>query len=417
MGEPIQRTRWLNALIILLTIVALAFMAQMLWGLLSQFSDIILLFVLAWLVAFALGPLIDLIDGKALLSGVVRLSERLFGHKFAGYLERFRVPRFVAVAALYIALALILVGVIAVLIPSVVQQLKQTTEPDFAKRVSDLTPTLLRWLADIGVRSSDVSAALSGAMGSLQNVATLALQNAFVILSGIMTLVGDLLLVLLLSFLFALDGPRLFRQALDLVPEKYHNDVRMLADTIDRVFGGFLRSALLQAFLVGLGTGIVMEIFGEPYVLVASLFAGLFMLIPFVGTALALVPPVLAALTHDPAQAPIIFIILLVYQLLVVNVLMPKVLSGTLGLHPLIIMASILIGVKIGGFWGALFAVPVTAVIATMASFFYRRWVRSGSPADEERAAIKQPETAEGGDSSQEGGQANVTPPVGHIRT
>ena len=343
------RTRWVDALIIVLTLVALAFMSQMLWGLLSQFSDVILLFGLAALVAFALNPLIKHIDNQPLPSGMVKLARRHFGNKFARYLERFRFTRLVAVAVLYVTLALILIGVIAVLIPPVVQQLRQMIDefPDFAKRASDMTQTCA---ADIAY--APASTRYLGALGSFQNLATLALQNAFVILGGAVTLVGNLLLVLLLSFFFALDGPRLFRTLFNLVPEEYDDGVRMLADTVDRTFGGFIRATLLQAFLVGAGTAIVMGIFGEPFLLGASLFAGFFMLIPFVGTALALVPPVLATLSHDTAQAPVIFIILLVYQLLVSNVVMPKLLSDALGLHPLIIMASLLVGVKIGGAWG-----------------------------------------------------------------
>ncbi len=416
MGDSMPRTRWLNALIILLTIIAAVFTAQVVWGLVSQFSDVILQFMLAGLVAFLLSPLIERVDNQPLPSGVVRLAERLFGRQFAQYLERFRVPRFVAVASLYLALAVILIGVIAFLIPPVVQQLTQAGEPDFAKHVSGLAPTLQQMLAAIGLRSSDINTALSGALGSLQTLATLALQNAFAVLGAAATLVGNLGLVLLLSFFLTLDGPRLMRKAFDLVPKQYAEDVQMLVVTVDRVFGGYIRSTLLQAFLVGAGTAVVMGIFGEPYLLVASLFAGFFMLIPFVGTALALVPPVLAALSHDPGQALVIFIILLVYQLLVVNVLMPKFLSDALGLHPLIIIASLLIGVKIGGFWGAIFGVPVAGVIATMALFFYRRSKRSEIPSEGERAAVRQSAPSSAVTSTPETSTANVIPPVGNVR-
>jgi predicted PurR-regulated permease PerM len=62
---------------------------------------------------------------------------------------------------------------------------------------------------------------------------------------------------------------------------------------------------------------------------------------------------------------------------------MPKLLSEALGLHPMIVMASLLLGVKIGGFWGALFGVPVAGVVATMAMFFYRRRAHIGPAADD----------------------------------
>ncbi len=391
MQDPMLRTRRLDALILLLTLAALAFIAQLLWGLLSQFSDVILLFALAALVALALDPLIKQIDNKPLPSGIVNLAKR-FSSKVGRHLEHWRFRRPVAVVVLYVTLALMVISILAVLIPPGRQQLEQLRDqyPDFTKRVSALTPTLAQGLENIGVTSGNLNTALSGALGSLQNLATLALQNAFVFFQGAVNLVGNVFLVILLSFFFALDGPRLLGKAFELIPREYEDDIRMLSVTVDRVFGGYLRATLLQAFLIAAGTAVVMAIFRAPYLLVASLFAGLFMLIPFVGTALALVPPVLATVTYDPAEAAVIFIILLVYQLVVVNVLIPRLLSEALGLHPLIIMASLLIGIKIGGFWGAVFGVPVAGVLATMALFFYRRSVRGTKPAAEEQVAAEE---------------------------
>ncbi len=385
------RTRWLDALIILLTLATLAFVIQMLWGLLSQFSDIILLFALAIPVASALGPLIDRLDEKPLPSGVIMLAKRRFGDKIAKGVEHFRLSRLLAVVVTYIALALILVGVIAVLVPPATQQLSQLIDQyaEFANNGSSLASRPLQWLARIGVRSSDINSALTGALGSIQNLATLALQNAFVFLQGAVNLAGNLSLVLFFSFFFTLDGPRLLGKAFELVPPKYHDDAQMLAVTVDRVFGEYIRLTLLEAGLIGAGTAIVLVIFGQPHVLVASLFAGLFMLIPFVGDLLALVPPVLITVPYDPAEAVLIFVILLIYQLVVVNLVIPRLQSDALGLHPVIIMVSLLIGLRIGGFWGAIFAVPIAGVLATVALYFYRRAVPS-KPAVEEQVAVEQ---------------------------
>lgn len=383
MRESMHWTPWLNMLIVLLTIIAAAFMLQMLWGVLGQFSDIMLLFVLAWLVAFILSPSIKRIEGTPLPSGMVMLGGRLLGRTSAGHLGRFRVTRRVAVAVIYLSLVLILLGVIAVIIPPLLQQLRQIMAdfPALASRISDMIPTVLQGLDYFGIHSSDISTALSGSLGSLQNVATLALQNAVGIVSGIATLLANLGTVLLFSFFIALDGPRLFGTVLDLIPEQYHDDVLMLTATTDRVFGGYVRVALPEALLISAGTALVLWIFGQPYILVASLFAGFCTLIPFVGSALALVPPVLATLSQDPAQAPVVFAVLLVYEQFVVSVIEPRLMSSALGLHQVIVMVALLIGVRVAGFGGALFAVPIAAVIVTMAPYLYRRALRSNNPA------------------------------------
>jgi predicted PurR-regulated permease PerM len=373
-----QRTPWLNILIVLLAIIAGLYLAQMLWQLMAEFADIILVFVLAWVVAFALGPLIERINGKALAPLVVRSADRIFGKRIADHVASFRFSRLQAVTIVYLGLVLVLLEALSALVPPMRVQLNQLAAlfPDFANRAPQIANVAQHLLADVGLRNLNVQSALLAALGSLQNVATPVLQNAIVILGGILTLIGNLLVVLILSFFFALDGPRLFHTIFDVIPGGFDDELRVLVATIDRTFGGFIRAQFLQALLVGIGTGVVMALFGGQYVLVTSLFAALAMLIPFLGTVLALVPPFLVSVIRDPSQLLIILTILFIYQFIIVNVIMPKLLSDALGMHPLIVIASLLIGVKVGGLWGAFFGIPVAGVIATMALFFYRRWKR-----------------------------------------
>ncbi len=378
------RSSWLNILVVLLVIIAGAYVAQIVWGLLSQFSDVILLLVLAWLVAFALAPLIEVIHGKPLPVEVARAAGRVFGKRAERGVERFRYTRTFAVAVVYLGLAIALSVGIAALVPPTLIQINQlvTQFPNLAQNAPLWADQAQKIAVDMGLRDVNVQAALSGVLGAIQTLATSILQNAVVILTSVVSLVGNLLFVLILSFFFALDGPRLFRAIFDIIPESFDDEVRMLAVSIDRTFGGFIRAQLLQALLIGLGTAVVTMLFNQPFALVASLFAGPFMLIPFVGSAISLIPPLLTALIHDPRQLPFSLGILLVYQLVIVNVVMPKILSDALGLHPLIIIASLLIGIKVGGFWGAFFGVPVAGVIAAMTIYFYRRWKRDGSRID-----------------------------------
>ena len=412
-----QRTPWLNILIVLLVIIAGLYLAQLFWLLLSEFADIILLFVLAWLVSFALGPLIEVINGKPLPPEMVRLAGRFLGKRMERRFDRFRSTRLHAVALIYLSLALILIGGVAILVPPVVQQLTQLVAlvQSFAKSPPDFIGVAQNAVTRLGLHI-DVESALAGALGSLQTVATTALQNALVILGGVLSLVANLLLVLLFSFFFALDGPRLFRAVFDLVPEEYDVEVRMLTITVDRTFGGFIRAQLLQAFLVGMGTAIVTGLFGQPFVLVASLFAGFFMLIPFVGSFLALLPPLLTTLFHNPDQLPLVMLILLLYQLVIVNVVIPKIMSEALGLHPLIILGSLLVGTKFGGFWGAFFAVPVAGVVATMLLFFYRRWARQQrKTATDASAAGVAPPLADTSSAGVSLPTAGTSPPVSSV--
>lgn len=143
--------------------------------------------------------------------------------------------------------------------------------------------------------------------------------------------------------------------------------------SIARSFGGFIRGQLLQALIFTAGTAIVAWIAGLENVAAVSLLAGLLMLIPLIGIPLSLVPPLVVALPYSLVTALWVVAVLFVLQQVVINVLMPRIMSGMVGLHPLLIFLAVLLGLRIGGLWGGFFAIPVAGVVyATMLSLYQR---------------------------------------------
>jgi len=131
-----------------------------------------------------------------------------------------------------------------------------------------------------------------------------------------------------------------------------------------------MRGQLFQAFLGGLGTGIVMSALGVDYALLASVIAGLVLLIPFLGPVLAVVVPVMIALVTRPDVAFLLLLTLIALQQVIFNVLGPRILSNQIGLHPLLVFFAVLTGARVAGIWGAIFGVPIVAVAITMISFY-----------------------------------------------
>jgi len=115
-------------------------------------------------------------------------------------------------------------------------------------------------------------------------------------------------------------------------------------------------------------------LFAQNFILIASLLSGVFMLIPLLGPFLALIPPLLVCLIQSPHLAFWLFLILLIYQLIIVNVAMPRVLSQAVGLHPLLIFAALLIGIRVAGIWGAFFGIPIAGVLWAMVNYVFQRW-------------------------------------------
>jgi len=368
------RSTWLNLLIILLVIIAASYVAQVLLNFLSGFSDIILILALAWLVSYALSPLGELLNERPLPRGLTTLGTRVGTRALGDRLAAFRVSRGLAVAVVYLGLVVLVVVMVASLIPTIVEQVKtiapQLSRLDMAQLAfTSLFENVLERL-NLAV---NVQGLIDNALQSLQALATPILQNTIALLTGALALLGNALLVILLSFFLALDGPRFGKMLFDVLPQRLHQEARVFFAATDRAFGGFLRSQILQAFLIGLGTGIILTFFGVQAALVAAVFAGLFMLIPLLGPILCMLPPLLATILTDPTKILWVMIPIVVLQIVVVNILMPRVMGDALGLHPLVIIVSLLVGVKVAGFWGAFFAMPLAGIISAFGAFIIRR--------------------------------------------
>jgi predicted PurR-regulated permease PerM len=120
---------------------------------------------------------------------------------------------------------------------------------------------------------------------------------------------------------------------------------------------------------------------GEPNGFLASLLAGLIMMIPFIGSFGAFVPPLLLVLLQTPndqllGKIVVLVLLLIVAQQIALQLIAPRVFGKTLGVNPLILFAALLLGAKWGGVWGAFFAGPIVAVFAAVGETFYDRFTR-----------------------------------------
>ena len=126
---------------------------------------------------------------------------------------------------------------------------------------------------------------------------------------------------------------------------------------------------MVQAALT-IAVGIV---FGLPYLYLTTLIVILAMMIPFFGPPLALLPPLLVAIAFRPEVAIPVFIILLVVQTALVNVIQPRLMKEHAGLHPILVLLALLVGAQVAGLWGALFGIPFVAVASLLARYIVNR--------------------------------------------
>jgi predicted PurR-regulated permease PerM len=209
-------------------------------------------------------------------------------------------------------------------------------------------------------------------------------QQSLGIASGIATLLINLILVLILSFYMALDGPRLATRFLELLPFSWRADMVRFYSIVNNTFGGFLRAQLIQGLIYGLATAIVMTALGLDYVALASVISSIIVLVPIIGSVLGVIPPLLIALIEKPDSVLIMLLILAGVQQVLFNMIMPRLMGRIVGLHPLLVFAAILVGATVAGGWGILFGIPIAGVVASVLQFIYTRATGDPTtPADE----------------------------------
>jgi predicted PurR-regulated permease PerM len=139
---------------------------------------------------------------------------------------------------------------------------------------------------------------------------------------------------------------------------------------------------------IGVATGVTYTLLGLPGALLLGLIAALTEAIPIVGPLLGAIPAVLVAATVSPQLALVVGGIYLVFQLIESNVLVPMVMRSTIGISPLLVLFSLLVGAAVGGLIGAFLAVPLAASVEIVLSHLQAR----DTPVAQDPAAVESPD-------------------------
>jgi predicted PurR-regulated permease PerM len=167
--------------------------------------------------------------------------------------------------------------------------------------------------------------------------------------------------VFLLAYYWLTERATIKRVILRLVPESSCNRVNTAWIEIESKLGGWVRGQLLIMLALGLMAGAAFLLLGLPNPLLLAVLAGLCEIIPLIGPFLAFVPALLVALTVDPARALLLIPLAVLIQQIEGNILIPRIMSHTIGISPLTVILGILIGSILYGPVGAFLAVPVAA--------------------------------------------------------
>jgi predicted PurR-regulated permease PerM len=179
-----------------------------------------------------------------------------------------------------------------------------------------------------------------------------------------------------------------------VTPPRYAPEMRLFQTSVASSFGGFLRGQTIQALVLGTFAAVGSLLLDIDYMPLTTALVAFFQFIPFFGPFVSWAPPVVAAILTQPEAIIPIAIIMGVGWFVTMNFVQPKVMSSSVGIHPIVVLVSVLIGLRLQGVIGAIFAIPVAAVISTF--FFHYLNRTQGGPRDVTSRAAKRVEEREG---------------------
>ena len=326
--------------------------------------DVVVLLFVAVLLASALEPVVGTVRGRVPLG------------------------RGSTILLVYLAFFVSVIGLALIIVPTAIGQGEEVIAglPAFFESAQGWAATL---------RPEILSTSVSAVLGSVATVVTPGAPPDPDEVAEVGTLAAEaaitLATLLTIVFFWLVEHARWQRYLLAYVPAERRAGARDAWNEVESRLGLWVRGQLLLMGAMGLATGIAYTVLGLPVALLLALIAALAEAIPIVGPLLGAIPAVLVAATVSPELAVIVAGVYIVLQLIEGSVLVPLVMRNTVGISPLLVLLSLLVGGAVAGVLGALLAVPVAASIEIILARFQAR----ETPVAQDAAAIETPDEDE----------------------
>lgn len=173
----------------------------------------------------------------------------------------------------------------------------------------------------------------------------------------------------ILTFYFVYDYERLLNLFLSIFPYKEKAKLKGSIEEVARVTGQYVRGNVIISGITFFVILVGLLSLGIPYALPLALFAGIFDLLPLVGSTLGAIPALLVAFSLSPLQGFLVLVLHVVYQQAENAIISPAIYNKALNLYPALGFLAVLIGASLFGILGAFLALPVAASIPVMVKY------------------------------------------------
>lgn len=282
-------------------------------------------------------------------------------------------PRVLAILVVYVIVLGALSVLLFVIVSAAIVQVSSLS--DYVhflltpSSTGQVTPFEQAWRS-FGISPNQITAARDLVVANIQGLT----GSILPLLTGLVSALLDIVLVAVLSIYLLLDGSRLSDWLRGNMPIVQQGSVSFFLDTVQRVVGGYIRGQILLCVLIGVLVGVGMQVIGVQYALLLGVLAFILEFIPILGTLVSGLICVLLALTQGWIIALIVLVYFIVIHVIESDVVGPRIVGQTIGLHPVVSIAALIAGSELFGIAGALFASPVAGVLQALLIASWLGW-------------------------------------------
>ena len=295
-------------------------------------SDLILLMFIVGLLSIALSPIVS--DLKS----------------------RLHIPRIAAIALIYVVIGIILAITIYVIIPPVLEQLRNLYHmlPAYAQKISPV----IKLMGENGNGTAQNIANAQNTAGVGENIA----QTIIGFFGSILNFV----FILVLTFLLLIEEGGIIKYFISLLPIDQKNYIIDVSKKINTKISSWFVGQLTIMVITSIVNSLFFWAVGVPYALTLGIIAFFFEAIPNIGPIIAAFPAMVLAYISAPWKAVAVFIFTVVFHLIGGQFMVPKIMSKAINTSPFIIILGLLVGGELAGMAGMVLALPVITTISVI---------------------------------------------------
>ncbi len=330
---------------VFLIILAIAFMVFAF----PYTKDVLIMFLIAWLLAVLLSPLVNFLEHKGLGRSWAILIVMILIFAVVGFSFSLLIPRIIGT------------------VESIISKLQSDVITDYSLKIE--------YFFEKNFKNAELGRNVTA---TLDNLSIKLLGSLGEFFKSVGSFLASMVIIPFITFFLIKDARRFKRAFISQIPNRYFELSLNIIHKIGNQVGKYIQGQAIDALIVGvlsiLGLFIINLAFHGPipYFVLIGMLAGLANLIPYLGPVFGAVPALIIAILNNPTNLGLVLlwivIVFIIVQLIDNVFVSPMVVSKSVNMHPLMVVVAVIIGGNIAGAMGMLFAVPLTGIIKVSSS-------------------------------------------------